>query len=108
MHAVMFFFLFNEFYKSTYKYKESMRQRRLLEKKLKEIDEQKAMTNGINSNGCTNGVNGVNGVTNGSLNQYYDSVNHNHINNKKNIEYTENYYGNGNATSTTELINRKK
>lgn len=120
MHAVMFFFLFNEFYKSTYKYKQSMRQRLALEKKLKEM-EQDALTNGITSNGTTitngvngvnavNGVNGVNSVNgvNGSLNQYYDSVNHNHINNKKNIEYTENYYGNGNANGTTELINRKK
>lgn len=109
MHAVMFFFLFNEFYKSTYKYKESMRERRALEKKLKELAENDAMTNGIKSNGTTtaNGVNGMNGL-NGSLNQYYDSVNHNHINNKKNIEYTENYYGNGNANGTTELINRKK
>lgn len=113
MHAVMFFFLFNEFYKSTYKYKQSMRL--ALEKKIKAM-EQEALANGIKSNGTTattttatttNGVNGVNGV-NGSLNQYYDSVNHNDINNKKNIEYTENYYGNGNANGTTELINRKK
>lgn len=116
MHAVMFFFLFNEFYKSTYKYKASMRERRALEKKLKEI-ENDVMTNGIKSNGTTaNGINGLNGVNgmngiNGSasLNQYYDSVNHNHINNKKNIEYNDNntYYGNGNANGTTELINRK-
>lgn len=122
MHAVMFFFLFNEFYKSTYKYKASMRERRALEKKLKEI-ENEVMANGIKSNGSTanginglNGLNGLNGVNgahgvNGSssLNQYYDSVNHNHINNKKNIEYNDNttYYGNGNANGTTELINRK-
>lgn len=108
----MFFFLFNEFYKSTYKYKESLRERRALEAKLKEI-ENDVMTNGIKSNGSTaNGVNGLNGMNgvNGStsLNQYYDSVNHNHINNKKNIEYNDNaYYGNGNANGTTELINRK-
>lgn len=98
MHAVMFFFLFNEFYKSTYKYKE----RRALEKKLKEM-EREALANGLKSNGLTNGTNGINGV-NGALNQYYDSVNHNHINNEKNMEYTDNYYSNG----TAELINRKK
>lgn len=91
-----------------------MRERRALEKKLKEI-ENDVMTNGIKSNGTTaNGVNGLNGVNgmnggNGSLNQYYDSVNHNHINSKKNIEYTDNtYFGNGNANGATELINRKK
>lgn len=79
-----------------------MKERRALEKKLKEI-EQDQIVNGIASNGTTTG----NG--NGSLNQYYDSVNHNHINNKKNIEYTESYsYGNGTANGATELVNRKK
>jgi len=63
-------------------------------------------SNGIQQNGTT-ATNGVNGV-NGSLNQYYDSVNHNHINSKKDFEYTDKYYGNGNANGTTELINRKK
>lgn len=112
MHAVMFFFLFNEFYKSTYKY-QVMKERRALQKKLKEMEDELAQNGGVKQNGTSNGVNGVNGLNgingNGSLNQYYDSVNHNHINNKKNIEYTENYnYSNGNANGTTELINRKK
>lgn len=101
MHAVMFFFLFNEFYKSTYKL-EVMKNRLALEKKLREMEH----SNGIQQNGTT-ATNGVNGV-NGSLNQYYDSVNHNHINSKKDFEYTDKYYGNGNANGTTELINRKK
>ncbi|XP_031633497.1 elongation of very long chain fatty acids protein AAEL008004-like isoform X2 [Contarinia nasturtii] len=113
LHAVMFFFLFNEFYKSTYKYHIS---RRALQKKLREM-ENEAVRNGVKQNGTTaiNGVNGVNGVNslngvngvNGSLDQYYDSVNHNHINNKKNIEYNDKY-SYDNANGTTELINRKK
>lgn len=88
-----------------------MRERRALEKKLKEM-ELDALTNGIKSNGTTNGVNGLNGTNgvngvNGALNQYYDSVNHN-ITDKKNVEYTDSYYSNGNTNGTTELINRKK
>lgn len=111
LHAVMFFFLFNEFYKSTYKY-HAMRERRALQKKLQEI-EAEAVRNGVKQNGTTTAINGVNGVNglngvNGSLDQYYDSVNHNHINNKKNIEYTDKYNSYGNANGTTELINRKK
>lgn len=90
-----------------------MKERRALEKKLKEIEEHQRLNgikpNGTNATNGLNGLNGINGSSNGSLNQYYDSVNHNHINNKKNIEYTESCnYGNGNANGTTELINRKK
>lgn len=106
MHAIMFFFLFNEFYKSTYKFK--VASRRALEKKLKEMQEAE-LCNAIKANGnSVNGVNGsVNGI-NGSLNQYLDSVNHNHINTKASKEHTDSYYSNGNANGTTELINRKK
>lgn len=109
MHAVMFFFLFNEFYKSTYKL-EVMKNRLALEKRLKDMEREALARNGIQANGTAtaNGVNGISGANGSTLNQYYDSVNHNHINSKKNIEYTESYYGNGNTNGTTELINRKK
>jgi len=104
MHAVMFFFLFNEFYKSTYKYGTmSFRLRsaehRAVQKKLQEIEQDVIRTN---QNGKTPTSNGLNGSVN---QQYYDTINH-HNNNKQTIEYTESYYGNGNGT--TELINRKK
>ncbi|XP_055321833.1 elongation of very long chain fatty acids protein AAEL008004-like isoform X1 [Sitodiplosis mosellana] len=107
MHAVMFFFLFNEFYKSTYKY-QVMKERRALANKLKQMEAELAQNGGVKPNGISNGMNGLNGINgSGSLNQYYDSVNHNHINNKKNIEYTDSY-SYSNANGTTELINRKK
>lgn len=84
LHAVMFFFLFNEFYKNTYKYK--MRKAAKL----------------------AAAANGANGTTNGSVNQYYDAINHNnqHLtnNNKKDFDLNSaSYYGDNN-----ELVNRKK
>lgn len=94
-----------------------MKERRALQNKLKEMEAESMQNGGVKSNGTSNnsssnGVHGLNGINgNGSLNQYYDSVNHNHINNKKNIEYTDKYsYSNGNenANGTMELINRKK
>lgn len=114
MHAVMFFFLFNEFYKSTYKY-QAFRDRRALEKKLKEMEAEIIRNGGVKRNGTTvtNELNGVkdSNAVNGSTNQYYDSVNHNHIKNKTIIDYTDGYSyssGKSNVNGTTELINRKK
>lgn len=71
-------------------------ERRAVQKKLQEIEQDVIRTN----------QNGTTPTSNGSVNQqYYDTINH-HNNNKQTIEYTESYYGNGNGT--TELINRKK
>lgn len=89
MHAVMFLFLFNEFYKSTYK--------------LAALRRMEALRNKLE---LTNGTNGTNGTANGSVNQYYDSINHNsqhHINNNKK-EYSSSQYG----ANTNDLVNRKK
>lgn len=85
MHAVMFFFLFNEFYKSTYKFN-ALRRLEALRNKIE----------------AANGTNGTNGLAS----QYYDSINHNsqhHINNNKK-EYSSSQYG----ANTSDLVNRKK
>ncbi|XP_037030823.1 elongation of very long chain fatty acids protein AAEL008004 isoform X2 [Bradysia coprophila] len=93
MHAVMFFFLFNEFYKSTYKAKQDRLRREAEQKKndtLKNGLKQNGSIkeNGVNANGTMKHQNGVihsngavhkhengNGVANGSLNHKTDYSN---------------------------------
>lgn len=93
LHAVMFFFLFNEFYKSTYRNRKLREADRLaMEKKMKEL-ESSIRSNGTNgnvtSNGTTTPINGTNGMQ-----KVYEDVQTN----------VGSYYSNG----TTDLINRKK
>lgn len=82
----MFFFLFNEFYKSTYKYSFRNYKNKL-----------SSRLNGFSTNGAANG----------SVNQYYDSINHNNHhhtnNNKKDFDYSSSYFN-----DTNDLVNRKK
>jgi hypothetical protein len=104
MHAVMFFFLFNEFYKSTYKAKQD-RLRREAEKK--RID---ALQNGIKQNGSIkengineNGTKHLNGtISNGSVHKHLE--NGNGIANGSVNHKTDNY---SNIDSPTDLTRRK-
>ncbi|KAG4068363.1 hypothetical protein HA402_007883 [Bradysia odoriphaga] len=93
MHAVMFFFLFNEFYKSTYKAKQDRLRREAEQKKndtLKNGLKQNGIIkeNGVNANGTTKHQNGVihsngaihkhengNGIANGGVNHKTDYSN---------------------------------
>lgn len=123
LHAVMFFFLFNEFYKSTYKYNSlnfgvsqyifpnmiyclsnviliyfAKMQRFRAGKKLHDIGDEYIRKNNMDQNGIITSQSRVSG--------FHNCSNHQHNNNKKNIEINESNYSNDDFT--TNLLHRKK
>jgi len=103
MHAVMFFFLFNEFYKSTYKAKQDRLRREAEQKRndaLKNGIKQNGSIkeNGINENGTKHQNGGV--LTNGSVHKHENGngIANGGVNHK--TEYS-------NVDSPTDLTRRK-